>query len=196
LRRKRLHQDIAENKEAHFESVLKGIISASIFEEIDTHIIGESLLREDLSWAFEFTWQDEEESYIHRNLEVFYEVENTSRASVNYEIILIEERTWEDKFPEIGYIIELEIKREGKRDHDTHLKENLEDFIKVTEQCFEMSMPLVLEPNGGVRVRFILENVLKSRDSYYCASAKISEGFEPIVAHPADLIVDYLKYIG
>jgi len=194
ISRKRLHQDIAEIKEAHFESVLKGIMPAPIFEEIDAHIIGESLLRKNLSWAFEFTWQDEERDYIHRNLEVFYEVENMSRASVNYEIILIEERTWENKFPEIGYIIELEIEREGKKEPDKYLKENLEDFIKVTEQYFEMNMPLVLEPNENIKVRFILENVLKSRDSYYCASAKISEDFELIVAHPADLIVEAMPF--
>lgn len=187
ISRKRLQSDIAEIKEAHFESILKGFMPTSIFEEIKTHIIGEPFLRRKFRWTFEFSWKDEKKEWLNKDLVAYYEVENISRTLENYELLVMEERTREDLFPDIKYIRKIEVYRNGQEEPDEYSYDNLKEKIENIEQYIKVSIPVSLKPNERVKIRVSLENILPSRDIHYCGSARMAENFEIIAIHPVDL---------
>lgn len=189
ISRKRLQHDIAEMKEAHFESILKGFIPTPIFEEIKTQIIAQPFLRRDFNWAFEFTWEDEERKFIHKYHIVDYEVKNVSQTLEKYELLVIEERTREEFDKKIEYIKKIEVQRNGEENPHLYLPADLEKYTEKAKQYIRISKRLPLNPNESIRVRILSENILPSRDVYVCASAKMSEHFELTVAHPVDLDV-------
>lgn len=190
--RKRLQLDIAEIKQAHFESVLKGLMPEPIFHEVQAHIIRKPFLRTNFSVNLELSWVDETREYLYKSQTVSYNVENVSRTLERYELRVYEERINEDRFPGATSIREIRVQSSDDLEPNVYIADSLDKFIEKTDQLVEARIPVMLEPGQRVRIVTQVKSVHFSRDVYPYNLTNPTILLDFTLAHPNDLLVQAL----
>lgn len=191
ISRKRLQSDIKEIKEAHFESVLKGLMPEPIFREVQAHIIRQPFLRMNCDATLELEWVDEKREYLHKSLVGSCEVKNVSQTLERYELRVSEERINEDKFPESTRIREIRVQPSGDKFMEAIVYKgpDLEKLVKKTQQYVRVVIPIILKPDQKVRIVTHVESILSNRDVYSLVMNKPTIHLDLTISHPEDLIV-------
>lgn len=187
ISRKRLQRDIEQIREAHFETMLKGLMPEPIFEEVQAHIIREPFLRRNFRVVLELSWTDETREYLHKSQIISYEVENASRTLERYGLRVWEERANEDRFPGSTRIQEIQVQPYDGKQPSVYVDTDLDDFIEKTPQDVRALIPVMLEPGERARVVTRVRSVMSSRDVYFYAVTNSTVQLALTLAHPSDL---------
>lgn len=190
ITRKRLQRDIEEIKQAHIESVLKGLMSEPIFREVQAHIIRQPFLRRDFRVTIELSWKDKQKrEYLCKSQTVNYDVENVSRTLEDYELYVFEEKVNEDLFPGSTVITEIKVDSLDGREPSVYTDNKLAEYIETTEQLVEARIPVKLRPNQNIRIFTSMRSIHSSREIYPYVLTTPTVDVELTVSHPHDLSV-------
>ena len=189
ISRRRLQRDVEEIKQAHFESVLKGLMPEPIFDEVQAHIIRQPFLRTNFHVTLELSWTDETREYLCKSQTNSYDVENMSRTLERYELRVSEERVNEDKFPGSTRIQEIRVQLPVDPMPTVYIDARLDEFVEKTDQYVRALIPVMLEPGQSAKVITRRKTILSGRDVYPYAVNKPTIQLDLTVAHPEDLAV-------
>ena len=189
ISRKRLQRDVEELKQAHFESILKGLMPEPIFDEVQAHIIRQPFLRENFRWTVELGWLDETHEYLCKSSVGYYEVKNASRTLESYELRASEERVNEDRFPGSTRIQEVQFQRDGDEQPSIYAEVDLDKFLEKTDRYVRVLIPFTLQPDARAKIRVSSQSIVQATDVINFVVNKPTIGMELTMVHPADLSV-------
>ena len=187
--RNRHERDVLELKEAHFESILKGLMPEPIFKEVQAHIIRQPFLRKNVSATIELRWLDETKKYLRKSNIVMYELENISKTLEVYKLRVSEERVNKDKFPNGTFIEKIKIQNSPLSDPVVYEGKKLEPFLEIAEQFVRFQLSVDLRPSQRVKIYVKTTSVLAAKDVHSLVVNKPAIGLDLTVSHPRDIIV-------
>ncbi len=187
--RNRHERDVLELKEAHFESILKGLMPEPIFKEIQAHIIRQPFLRRNVSATIELRWLDETKEYLRKSSTAMYELENISKTLEVYKLRVSGERVNKDKFPDGTRIEEIKIQDSPLSEPVVYKEEKLKPFLEISEQFVRLQLPVNLQPGQKVKIYVRITSILTAKDIHSLVMNKPTIGLDLTVSHPRDIIV-------
>jgi hypothetical protein len=201
IARRRLHRDVKEMREAHFESVLKGFMPESIFEEVRTQIIDQPFLRKDFRLTIELSPPGNKPAYLRKTQTISYEVENTSRAPGTFIVAPWVERRNEDQFPNGTKIETVKVtspytsratEHDGTGSEEEYSGQRLEEMCEKTDVAVTAEISVPLGPGQTARVVAVTTSILESRDVFDLLVTTPTTGLDCTVVHPEKFEVQAL----
>lgn len=187
--RNRHKNDVAELKEAHFESVLKGLMPEPIFLEVQAHIIRQPFIRKNFIETVELSWVDGTKEYLRKSDTANYEIENISKTLEVYELRVSEERVNRDKFPNGTGIDEIKLQNKDFSVQSLYNGDKLADILEETDQYVRVIIPVRLPPGEKTKVTVKTSSIFSAKDVHHLVLNKPTIGFDITIAHPDDVVV-------
>jgi hypothetical protein len=118
----------------------------------------------------------------------YYELENRSRSTEEYQIRVFEEKIYEHIFPSATTINEVKVIPTDSQPV-LYSAENLSRYISDSEHFIELSIPIRLEPRAKVKIVCNVSSIKAARDLYSYIVARPVINLRLTVFHPPDLNV-------
>ena len=188
MNRKRTKSDIAEIRDAHLETLLKGFIPPQLFEAIRSQIIQQPFIRTNYHTTLSLSWRSASHDYIVKNEVTVWDVENVSLTQQIYELRVGESNDCFQQLPEDVAIRSVDIERgEGQ---SLHLRGEALATQTIREaQFLRTTIPVPLKPTERVKILVGTSNIFRPTDVFNLHITGPAIGMKLNVTHPDDLAV-------
>ena len=187
--RKRTKSDIAEIRDAHLETLLKGFIPPQLFEAIRSQIIQQPFIRTNYHTTLSLSWRSPSRDFIVKNEVTVWDVENVSLTQQIYELRVGESNDCFQQLPEEVAIRSVDIERvEGQ---SIHLRGTTLAAQTIREaQFLRTTIPVPLKPTERVKILVGTSNLFRPTDVFNLHITGPAIGMKLNVTHPDDLAVE------
>jgi hypothetical protein len=162
---------------------LRSLVSPSVFEEIEDHIIKRPLLREHQNVTLVLDWADEKDrSHVKSRCTSQYKIRNLTQAPVTEKVTAFCSKYLHELYPEGCKIHKVSV---GAR-----VLEGSSIPVAETDEHIRYEETETIPPSGDLDVECCYEGVHHSRDVWVWVFTQMTERFEVTIKYPAGLEVE------